>query len=64
VFSFQTTDVTVEIKDHSGVLINTGLASAAYYAGGWQPAANTSGGQVHFQMLPGSSSFAMTSRLA
>ncbi|MGH3079138.1 MAG: hypothetical protein ACRDPZ_13285, partial [Gaiellaceae bacterium] len=60
VFSFQTTDVTVELRDHDGQLINTDDASVAYYAGGWQPAANTDDGVVHFEMLPGSYSFAMT----
>jgi hypothetical protein len=57
VFDFQTTDVTVRLENHLGDLIDTG--SASYYAVSWHTIGNTSGGQVHVQMLPGSYSFAM-----
>ena len=57
VFSFQTTDVTVELRSHAGALIDTGTAS--YYANGWHTIGDTSGGQVHVEMLSGSYAFAM-----
>lgn len=58
VFTFQTALANVELEDADGNPLDTG--SVAYYAGGWQPAANTSGGHVGFEMLPGSYSFAMS----
>jgi len=56
--TFQTTAVTVELRNSSGALIDTG--NAWYYASGWRTIGNTSGGTVVVQMLPGSYSFAMT----
>ncbi|MCC6959675.1 MAG: carboxypeptidase regulatory-like domain-containing protein [Dehalococcoidia bacterium] len=58
VYAFKTTGVTVELRDSSNALIDTGNAS--YYASGWHTIGNTSGGKVVVQMLPGSYSFAMT----
>jgi hypothetical protein len=55
--TFQTSDVTVELRDSSNALIDTG--SASYYAAGWHTIGDTSGGQVDVQMLPGNYSFAM-----
>ncbi len=58
VFSFQTTDVAVQLQDADGNPLDTGNVS--YYAGGWHTVGDTSGGQVNVEMLPGSYSFAMT----
>ena len=57
VFNFQTTDVTVQLENHLGNLIDTGTAS--YFAVSWHTIGATSGGQVHVKMLPGSYSFRM-----
>ncbi len=56
--TFQTTAVTVELRNSGGALIDTGNAS--YYAAGWQTIGNTSNGATTVEMLPGSYSFAMT----
>jgi len=59
IYPFKTTDVSVELRDSGGSLMDTGGAS--YYAGSsWHSIGNTSGGVAHVQMLPGSYSFAMT----
>ena len=57
IYNFQTTDVTVQLENHRGSLIDTGTAS--YYAVSWHTIGDTSGGKVDVQMLPGSYSFAM-----
>jgi hypothetical protein len=58
VFTFRTALAVVKLRDADGNPLDTG--SAAYYAGGWQPSSDTSGGETSFEMLPGSYSFAMT----
>lgn len=58
VYPFKTTAVTVELRNSTGGLIDTG--SASYYAGGWRTIGDTSGGTTTVQMLPGSYAFAMT----
>lgn len=55
---FQTTDVTVSLRDHTGAALDTGTAS--YYAGGWHTIGATSGGDTSQELLPGTYSFAMT----
>lgn len=57
IYAFQTGDVTLELRNSGNGLIDTGMAS--YYASGWHTIGNTSGGQVHVDLLPGSYSFAM-----
>jgi flagellar hook assembly protein FlgD len=57
VYAFQTGQVTIELKNSSGALIDTGAAS--YYAGGWHDLGNTTGGKVAVEVLPGTYAFAM-----
>lgn len=57
IFAFQTDLVTVQLKNSTGALIDTGTAS--YYAGGWVNLGITHSGQIPVEMLPGTYSFAM-----
>jgi len=55
---FQTTKVTVQLKDSTGALMDTGTAQ--YRSRGWHNMGNTSGGQASLELLPGSYTFRMT----
>jgi hypothetical protein len=57
IYTFSTSNVTVELRDSNNTLIDTG--SASYYAGSWRAIGDTSGGKAAVQMLPGNYSFAM-----
>jgi YD repeat-containing protein len=54
---FQTTRVTVQLKDSTGVLIDNEVVQ--YYAGGWRDIGSTSGGQVSKELLPRSYTFSI-----
>ena len=54
---FQTTRVSVQLKDSTGALIDTGAVH--YYAGAWRDMGSTSGGQAFRELLPGTYTFSM-----
>ena len=54
---FQTTNVTIQLKDNAGTLMDTGTVQ--YYSGGWRDIGSTSGGQVNKELLPGSYTFSV-----
>jgi hypothetical protein len=57
VYAFQAGQITIELKNSTGALIDTGAVS--YYAGGWHNLGGTSGGKVAVDVLPGTYAFAM-----
>jgi hypothetical protein len=54
---FQTKAVSIQLKDSTGALMDTGTAQ--YYAGGWRDVGSTSGGQITKELLSGTYTFTM-----
>ncbi|MBS1620679.1 MAG: T9SS type A sorting domain-containing protein [Bacteroidetes bacterium] len=61
VVTFQTKEVTMELKDSHGGALESDAKGLSYYAGGWKTfgSGKTSGGSATMEMLPVSYSFAL-----